>query len=60
MPPVRKDPNEEFVKEIFLHLLDRWDVKDKASSKNLAKYSYQIAEGFMEVAKEKLVPPKPR
>lgn len=51
MATLKKNSNEEFIKEIFMALLDKWDVKDKASAKNLAKHAVEIAEGYAEVLK---------
>jgi hypothetical protein len=51
MPSLRKDPNSEFVKEIFLALLDRWDVKDRASARNLATHAQEIAAGYVDIVK---------
>lgn len=59
MPPVKKIANSELVKEIFLALLDRWDVKDKSSSKNLARHALEIAAGFQEVVAPAPVMTKP-
>lgn len=39
---------DDFTREIFLRLLARWDIKDKAGAQALAKASAQIAEGFTE------------
>jgi hypothetical protein len=60
MAPIKKDPKEEFVKEVFLNLLSRWDVKDRCSAQNLARYSYEIVDGFHDVVKEKSPVLKPK
>ena len=44
--------HEALARDIFIALLDRWDVKDKASAEVLARASVQIADGFVEVAQE--------
>jgi hypothetical protein len=51
MPPLKKDPNSEFVKEIFMALLDRWDVKDRLSAKNLALHAQEIAAGYNDIVR---------
>lgn len=47
--PLHKD---ELVKDIFLRLLERWDIKDKAGARGLALASAQIADGFTEAMRE--------
>ena len=59
MPALKKDPQSELVRDIFLALLDRWDVKDKASAKNLARHAQEIALGYHEVVKPTPVMTKP-
>ena len=60
MPPIKKDPKEEFVQAIFLNLLASWNVKDRESAKNLAHYAYEMAEGFHDAMKEKSPVLKPK
>jgi len=59
MPTLKKDADTEFVRNIFLALCSRWDVKDKASAKNLARYALEIAAGYNEVIKPVPVMTKP-
>lgn len=41
---------DELAKEVFLKLVNRWDVKDRSSAANLARCALEIADGFIEVS----------
>ena len=53
---VKNSGHKEMAREIFLALVDRWDVKDQASAENLARASWEIAEGYFMVEREKARP----
>lgn len=47
----KKNEKSEMAKSIFLALVERWDVKDRAGAAHLARTSFEIAEGYLEVEK---------
>jgi 23S rRNA G2445 N2-methylase RlmL len=49
MPVSKKGSKEELVRDVFLALLVKWDVHDKATGRNLARHSVDIVEGYYEV-----------
>ena len=54
MPLKKTMSEEELAREVFLNLVAKWDVKDRASSHALAKASYAIAEGFLDITRDHL------
>lgn len=40
---------DELAKDVFLSLLDRWDIKDRSGAIELAHASFEIAEALIEV-----------
>lgn len=55
----KKGTKEEFVREIFLALAARWDVKDRHSSQALARHCIEIADGYYDVMEQAFAAKKP-
>ena len=49
MAVAKKNSREEMVREVFLALVPKWDVHDKASAKGLAKQCVEIVDGYYDV-----------
>lgn len=60
MPAIKKNGREELVRALFVALAPKWDVKDRASARNLARHCLEIAEGFHDVVDPALSLPKPK
>jgi hypothetical protein len=48
MAGIKKSGKEEMVRDVFMALLSKWDVRDRGSARNLAKHAVEIADGFYE------------
>ena len=59
MAVAKKSGKEEFVKEVFVALLAKWDVHDKSGAQKLAKACLEIADGYYEVLDGALAAKKP-
>ncbi|HTB34343.1 MAG TPA: hypothetical protein VK842_05735 [bacterium] len=45
----KKNTREELVREVFLALVSKWDVHDKASARTLARHCVDMVDGYYEV-----------
>ena len=59
MAPGKKSTREEFVREIFLALASRWDVKDRHSAAVLTRHCMDIADGYYDVMEQTFAAKKP-
>jgi len=49
MAVAKKNTREEMVREVFLALVHKWEVHDKASARNLARHCVDMVDGYYEV-----------
>ena len=55
----KKGSREEMVRDVFLALAPKWDVKDKTSARNLARQCVEIADGYYDALDHVFAAKKP-
>lgn len=59
MAAAKKSGKEELAREVFVALVAKWDIHDRAGAKILSKHCLEIADGFYDSMDSALASKKP-